>query len=742
MATVSTVPSASVSRPDLNMIFSDEFNGTVLPDATHDVWNTVYPGNIRGGLNGEKQIYLDSDYRTSDGRTVPINPFSLTGDGTLTITGNKTPTSLLSDVQNFNYTSGMINTYDQYQFKYGYFEVRMDTPGGQGMFPAFWLRNADSSVKGEIDIVELIGKQSNVAFQTVHKEDGTIIKANRTVTNTDYSVGFHTYGVDWQPDTITFYVDGAKTGQVATPSSMHIPMYLIANLAIGGTWPGDPDSTTPWPATMKIDYIRVWQDDAHLASVTLNGTASADRLFGNDGSDVLRSGDGNDTILAAAGNDLLDGGAGADRLVGGMGNDTLVGGTGADYLAGGVGNDTYIVNETGDTFYEVAKGGFDTIETNLSSWTLSSYLEGLRYTGTSAFKGVGNAADNRIEGGVGNDTLVGSAGSDTLKGGAGNDKLDGGLGKDVFVAGGGGADFVNAFSLSEDRIDVSALGLTSRADAVAGATININGQVVLKFGAETLTLAGVTSAAQLTDAHFVFDVATTGTDTTGSLALLPTIYGTDGNDTVYGTTGNDRIDGKLGTDVLNGGAGDDTYVVHSTGKSLVEKSGGGHDTVETTLSGYTLGGYVEDLKYTGASAFKGYGNGLNNVITGGSANDVLVGGAGNDTITGGAGDDRLNGGIGNDMLRGVTGHDTMTGDAGNDVFQFSSADGPGTAFITDFQRGYDKLDLRGMGLADFDSVLAHASNNASGFATIVNQGETVTLQNVKLVDLHATDFIF
>ncbi|MCP8937229.1 family 16 glycosylhydrolase [Alsobacter sp. SYSU M60028] len=739
-------------RTGMVSAFAQEFNGTELPDATHAVWNTVYPGNIRGGLNGEKQIYLDQDYRTSDGRTVPIQPFSLQGDGALTITGNPTPANLLSDVQNFGYTSGMINTYDQYQFKYGFFEIRCDIPGGKGTFPAFWLRNADSSVKAEIDIFEIIGGQPKVANQTVHTDDGSILKVNRTVTSTDFTQGFHTYGVDWQPDFITFYVDGQKTGAVATPDSLKVPMYLIANLALGGTWPGSPDATTPWPATMKIDYIRVWQDEKNLASVTLNGTASADKLFGNDGADVITAGDGNDTVLAAAGNDSLDGGAGDDRLIGGMGDDTISGGSGVNYLAGGVGNDTYIVNQTGDTFYEIANGGFDTVVTGLSAYTLTGYLDAVRYTGSGAFKGNGNPLANLLVSGAGADTLVGAAGDDTLDAGAGNDRMDGGTGKDVYVAGHGGQDFVVSFGLAEDRIDVSALHFTSLAEAINGATVNINGQVVLHFGAESLTLGGVSKVAQLTDAHFIFeapapaptDTTSTTTPTTTETAVVadPTIYGTNGNDSLVGTSGNDRMDGLLGNDTLSGGAGDDVYVVSSAGKTIVEKSGGGTDTVETSLASYTLSGYVENLTYTGTGDFKGTGSGLANVITGGGGVDSLVGGNGNDSLFGAGGNDRLNGGAGADLISGGSGCDTLTGYTGADTFVFTAADGLGSALVTDFQRGYDHLDVHGMGLVDFADVLAHATTSSLGFATIANAGESFTLQNVKIADLQAADFIF
>jgi hypothetical protein len=74
--------------------------------------------------------------------------------------------------------------------------------------------------------------------------------------------GFHTYGVDWEPDTITWYFDGQKVFQTATPADLNKPMYMLADLAVGGFWPGSPDAQTPFPAGMQIDYIRAYQPDA------------------------------------------------------------------------------------------------------------------------------------------------------------------------------------------------------------------------------------------------------------------------------------------------------------------------------------------------------------------------------------------------------------------------------------------------------------------------------------------------
>ena len=115
-----------------------------------------------------------------------------------------------------------------------------------------------------------------------------MFKVGRTTQAFDMSKGFHKYGVDWQPDYITTYVDGVQTGKIATPASLKgVPMYLIANVAVGTTWAGQPDATTTWPQTMKLDYIHVSQNANSFVQVNKTGTTASENLFGNDGADVL-----------------------------------------------------------------------------------------------------------------------------------------------------------------------------------------------------------------------------------------------------------------------------------------------------------------------------------------------------------------------------------------------------------------------------------------------------------------------
>ena len=117
------------------------------------------------------------------------------------------------------------------------------------------------------------------------------------------------------------------------------------------------------------------------------------------------------------------------------------------------------------------------------------------------------------------------------------------------------------------------------------------------------------------------------------------ILGLDGNDTLKGLDGNDLLDGGLGNDAMSGGLGDDIYVVDAKSDKVTEQIGEGTDTVQTTLSKYTLGKNVENLTFTDDKAHTGAGNALANHLTGGAGNDVLNGFAGADVLEGGLGGD-------------------------------------------------------------------------------------------------------
>ncbi|HEY0028114.1 MAG TPA: M10 family metallopeptidase C-terminal domain-containing protein, partial [Allosphingosinicella sp.] len=166
----------------------------------------------------------------------------------------------------------------------------------------------------------------------------------------------------------------------------------------------------------------------------------------------------NNWVIGGAGNDTLNGMAGNDTLMGGAGNDTVNGGLGSDQLHGGLGDDIYIVDDAGDRTHELEGEGSDLVATTLASYTLMANVEKLAFTGVGAFTGTGNALDNTIWGGSGNDALDGGAGVDIFLGGAGSDMF-------VFRTGesavGANADRIEDFVSGTDKIDLASFDANS-----------------------------------------------------------------------------------------------------------------------------------------------------------------------------------------------------------------------------------------------------------------------------------------
>ncbi|MFJ4445545.1 peroxidase family protein [Pseudomonas sp. NPDC089422] len=264
----------------------------------------------------------------------------------------------------------------------------------------------------------------------------------------------------------------------------------------------------------------------------------------------------------------------------------------------------------------------------------SDSLSGLG--GNDTLNGLGGM--DQLFGGAGNDTLNGGADNDILNGDDGNDTLDGGTGVDVMNGGAGDDTFV---------VDVAG-------DSVIEA---LNG------GTDTVR----TSLASYTLGANVENLTYTGSSNfTGA--------GNGLANTITGGAGNDLLNGGAGADRLVGGVGNDTYVVDDASDVVVEASGSGTDTVQTSLANYTMAANVEVLNYTGAGNFSGTGNGLDNTFNGGIGNDTFNGDGGNDILNGNAGNDTLNGDAGNDQLFGGLGNDSLNGGGGDDSLDAGAGD--------------------------------------------------------------------
>lgn len=257
----------------MKLSFSDDFNTLNLHNAQSGTWDTNFSWGAPNGStltsNGELQWYIDANY----GPTSSVHPFSV-NNGVLTITAAQAPADIKPLINNYEYTSGILNTHSTFSQTYGYFEMRADLPENAGAWPAFWLLPADGSWPPELDVIETRGQDPNSLIMTAHSnETGTHTKVTSMV-NTMDTAGFHTYGLLWTPDKLVWTYDGVQVAEAATPSDMHKPMYMLADLAVGGLAGAPPDHLAT-PAEMKIDYIRAYTLENAPASALHTATSTA-----------------------------------------------------------------------------------------------------------------------------------------------------------------------------------------------------------------------------------------------------------------------------------------------------------------------------------------------------------------------------------------------------------------------------------------------------------------------------------
>ena len=436
------------------------------------------------------------------------------------------------------------------------------------------------------------------------------------------------------------------------------------------------------------------------------------QVFGSATASAHLIGGTNDNV-----HNYFSGTSGSDHLEGRSGNDLLDGRAGADVLDGGVGSDE------AQYFYSNAAVTVN-LETNTGT---GGHAQGDTFVSIENLLGsrfddnlTGDAVGNRIAGGQGADTLNGGGGNDDLRGNDGADVINGGDGNDsIWQAEADEASFDTQVDTlnGEGGNDNIVIGYGDIADGGTGTdqafvgfserTSGIN--IDLRPGAEAVLEA----AQNLTLSNFEFfhvfgsrfDDTIRASDATATEQLAgdqgdDILIGGNGYEILLGMQGNDTLDGSgdAYNDRLEGGVGDDTYIVSSTGDTIVELANAGTDTVRASVTyGLNLIGNVENLILTGAAAINGTGNQYNNVITGNDAANTLTGANGDDTLNGGDGDDTLNGGGQNDTLNGGTGTDTavFTGNRANYVI---TDNGGGNFTIT----GPDGTDtLTGVEFAQF-----------------------------------------
>ncbi|MEM6633686.1 MAG: glycoside hydrolase family 16 protein [Bacteroidota bacterium] len=175
---------------------------------------------------------------------------------------------------NFSYTSARMRTKDLADWKFGRVEVKARLPRGQGIWPAIWMLPTqevygDWPTSGEIDIMELVGHEPNTVHGTIHFgpawPDNKFIGSPFVLESGEFYDEFHEFSIEWEMDQISFFVDGQSYFNVTkSTTSPHVYpfnqfFHLILNIAVGGNWPGPPDTSTEFPQRMEIDYIRIYQ---------------------------------------------------------------------------------------------------------------------------------------------------------------------------------------------------------------------------------------------------------------------------------------------------------------------------------------------------------------------------------------------------------------------------------------------------------------------------------------------------
>lgn len=254
--------------------YLDDKNNITCNPGGHGIWQSVYHFCSRTiPSNFESEIYIDQNFidylhQSINGTTTITNPVWVK-DGILTIEAKPSDAIIQKAAGPWaKYTSGLLTTQFSFSQQYGYFEMRAQVPAGEGVWPAFWLLPIDKSWPPEIDVMESFGgknKKNEGGLTTIHYASHTVKSSGLCGkwhdVGVDITKGFHTYGVNWQKDSITYFFDGVAYASCPGNPDANQPFYLLVNLAIGSeaSWPGAPDATNKWPVYMYVDYVRAYQ---------------------------------------------------------------------------------------------------------------------------------------------------------------------------------------------------------------------------------------------------------------------------------------------------------------------------------------------------------------------------------------------------------------------------------------------------------------------------------------------------
>lgn len=242
---------------EVRLSFEDEFDGPAGESPDPAKW-----AFDKGTDWGNAQLEYDTDR--------PEN-VSLDGEGHLAITARE------ESYGGQPYTSGRIKTQGLFERAHGRFEARIKLPSGRGLWPAFWLLGADIQtagwpVCGEIDVMEYRGQEPAVAHGSLHGpgySGGSALTSTYVLPEGGFDDDYHVFAIEWDEDGITWYIDD-DAYQTITPGDLpggkawvfDDPFFILLNVAVGGNYVGSPDSSTVFPQTMYVDWVRAYGSDS------------------------------------------------------------------------------------------------------------------------------------------------------------------------------------------------------------------------------------------------------------------------------------------------------------------------------------------------------------------------------------------------------------------------------------------------------------------------------------------------
>ena len=242
-----------IAKPGYKLTFDDEFNDAML-DTT--LWNLGrFPTDAVSDETRMKEIY----------------PYELKeGVVKLRVEKRRNTSSDNEDISDYtqkaiaSYTAPAIATWNKFEQAYGWFEIRCKMPKTYGIWEGVWLvpvKDYRGIGTAEIDVFESLSRINDRIHLALHPhwEDGAEY-VNQGIRVPGLSDDFHVYAINWEPEKLTYYVDGKSIGEYTGAGLPSKPLYVIVSCRTGG-WAGTFVDESTLPADFEIDYVRVYQKE-------------------------------------------------------------------------------------------------------------------------------------------------------------------------------------------------------------------------------------------------------------------------------------------------------------------------------------------------------------------------------------------------------------------------------------------------------------------------------------------------